>query len=123
MIGTITSIIELEIPGATRVKVTDDTLTAELADGRVISVPLTRHPRLIHANSNERDNWELYAEGRHIHWPDLDEDISVEGMLAGKPSGEGERSFNRWLEAKMAERSVAHCDLMAYEKEQQQSAS
>ena len=119
----ITSIIELEIPGATRVKVTDDTLTAELADGRVISVPLTWHPRLIHANSNERDYWELYAEGQHIHWPDLDEDISVEGMVDGKPSGEGERFFNRWLEAIMAGRSVAYCDLMAYEKEQQQSGS
>ena len=118
MIGTITSIIELEIPGATRVKVTDDTLTAELADGRVISVPLTWHPRLIHANSNERDYWELYAEGQHIHWPDLDEDISVEGMVDGKPSGEGERFLNRWLEAIMAGCNLAYCDLMAYEKEQ-----
>ena len=77
------------MPEAERVTVTDDTLTAELSDGRTISVPLAWYPRLIHATPEERGRWELHAAGQHIHWPDLDEDLSVEGLLAGRPSGEG----------------------------------
>ncbi len=115
----VTSVGELKIPGATSIKATDDTLSAELSDGRIISVPLAWHPRLVHAEPEERDNWELHAKGHHIHWPDLDEDISIESMMAGRPSGESEQSFKRWLEAKKAGRSVAYYDLVAYEKERQ----
>ena len=85
---------------ATNIVVADDVLTAELADGRSISVPLTWYPRLLHGTPEERNNWELFGEGRHIHWPDLDEDLSVEGFLAGSPSGESRASLERWLEAK-----------------------
>ena len=88
-----TSIVELEVPGATRIAVTDDTLTADLMDGRTIAVPLAWYPRLVHATPAERDKWELYAEGRHIHWPDLDEDLSIEGFLAGRKSGESRESL------------------------------
>ena len=85
---------------AKSIAVMDDALTAELDDGRTISVPLSWYPRLLHATDEERGNWELIGRGMHIHWPDLDEDLSVEGLLAGRKSGESAKSFARWLEAK-----------------------
>ena len=85
---------------AKNIAVMDDALTAELDDGRAISVPLSWYPRLVHATDKERDNWELIGRGMHVHWPDLDEDLSVEGLLAGRKSGESAKSFARWLEAK-----------------------
>ena len=63
--------VEIEVPGATNLILTDDTLTAELSDGRSISVPLKWYPRLVHATQEERDNWEMFDDGRFIHWPDL----------------------------------------------------
>ena len=78
---------EVGVPEVERVIVTDDALTAELSDGRTISVPLDWYPRLAHATPQERDNWELIGPGEGIHWPDLDEDISVTGLIAGGPSG------------------------------------
>ena len=112
----ITSVIEAQIPEAEEVMVTEDTLKADLSDGRTIFVPLAWYPRLVHATQGERDNWELIGEGQGIRWPDLDEDISVEGLIAGRPSGESQRSFKRWLEAKLAGRSVALYDLMRAEE-------
>ena len=106
-----TSTIEAQIPNAEDVTVTEDTLTAELSDGRTISVPLAWYPRLVHATQTERDNWELIGEGQGLRWPDLDEDISIEGLIAGRPSGESQRSFKRWLEAKLAGHSVALVNL------------
>ena len=91
--------------------VTEAKLTVELADGRLISVPLAWYPRLVHATPAERNNWELIAANRHIHWEDLDEDISVEGLLAGRRSGESEASFKRWLKAKRAGRGIALYEL------------
>lgn len=79
------------------VLVTDDTLSVDLTDGRTISVPLAWYPRLLHATSAERDNWRTIGDKEGIHWPDLDEDISVENLLQGKPSGESQSSFKRWL--------------------------
>ena len=113
----ITSTIEVQIPEAEDVSVTEDTLRAELSDGRTISVPLAWYPRLVHATQDERDNWELIGEGQGIRWPDLDEDLSVEGLIAGRPSGESQKSFKRWLEAKRAGRSVLLSDLTAVERE------
>ena len=84
------------------IQVTDDAVIAELSDGRSISVPLFWYPRLAHATLEERDNWELIGTGEGIHWPDLDEDLSIEGFLTGRKSGESQRSFKRWLEAKQA---------------------
>ncbi len=107
-----TSTIEVRVPEAKEVRVTEDTLRADLSDGRTISVPLAWYPRLVHATREERDNWELVGEGQGIRWPDLDEDLSVEGLIAGRPSGESQRSFKRWLEAKRAGRNVALDDLM-----------
>jgi uncharacterized protein DUF2442 len=93
------SITDLAIPAATDVVVTDDTLTVDLSDGRSISVPLAWYPRLLHGSANERQVWRLIGRGEGIHWPDLDEDISVEGLLAGRPSGESQKSFANWLAA------------------------
>ena len=89
--------VELEVPFAENVTVSDDTLSVDLSDGRTISVPLAWYPRLSHASSAERKRWRLIGRGLGIHWNDLDEDISVEGLLAGKPSGESQTSFSRWL--------------------------
>ena len=100
------------MPGAMDVTVTEDTLTVEISDGRTISVPLVWYPRLVHATQQELDNWELHAAGQHIHWPDLDEDLSVEGLLAGRKSGEGRQSLERWLEARKAGHSVELRDLL-----------
>jgi Protein of unknown function (DUF2442) len=86
---------------ATRVLVSDDTLTVELTDGRTISAPLAWFPRLAHGTMAERNNWKLIGKGHGIHWPDLDEDISVENLLAGKPSGESQSSLKRWLESRV----------------------
>ena len=90
--------IEIEIPYAMDVHTTEDTLTVDLSDGRTLSVPLGWYPRLETAGSNERANWRLIGKGQGIHWPDIDEDISVEGLLAGKPSGESQASFKKWLQ-------------------------
>jgi hypothetical protein len=83
---------------AANVQVSDDTLTVELADGRVLSVPVAWYPRLSHGTATERNNWRLIGAGHGIHWPELDEDISVDGLLAGKASGESQTSFKKWLD-------------------------
>lgn len=93
----ITSAVEIAVPNAESITVTDDTLSVDLSDGRTISVPLAWFPRLVHATPHERSNWRLIGEGQGIHWEDIDEDVSVEGLLAGKPSGESQASFKRWL--------------------------
>jgi len=82
---------------ATDVSVKDDALAVDLLDGRTIIVPLVWYPRLVHGTSRERKKWRLISQGEGIHWPDLDEDISVQNLLAGQPSGESQRSFQRWL--------------------------
>jgi hypothetical protein len=85
---------------AANVEVSDDTLIVELVDGRVLSVPVAWYPRLSHGTAIERSNWRFIGTGRGIHWPALDEDISVENLLAGKHSGESQSSFKKWLEAR-----------------------
>jgi hypothetical protein len=80
------------------VKVTTNTLLVELSDGRTITAPLAWFPRLLHGTAKERNHWRFIGRGEGIHWPDLDEDISVEGLVLGKPSGESQPSFARWLE-------------------------
>jgi uncharacterized protein DUF2442 len=86
------------VPDAIGVTLTNEALTVELVDGRVLSVPLVWYPRLAHATPEERSRWRFIGRGMGIHWPDLDEDISVANLLAGKPSGESQRSLKRWLE-------------------------
>ena len=92
-----TSTVEIAVPHAENVTVRADTLYVELSDGRTLSVPLDWYPRLLHSSPEERKNWRLIGRGRGIHWEELDEDISVAGLLAGRPSGESQLSFKKWL--------------------------
>ncbi|NOZ27588.1 MAG: DUF2442 domain-containing protein [Chloroflexi bacterium] len=87
---------------AREVRVDEDVLTVELTDGRVISVPLAWYPRLWYGTPEERQNFVLLADGAYIHWPDLDEDLSVMGILLGRRSGESQDSLRRWLESRQS---------------------
>ena len=95
-----TSVTEIVIPAACSVTITDDTLCVDLLDGRTISVPMAWYPRLIQGTEAERNNWQFIGNGHGIHWEDLDEDISIEGLILGKPSGESQASFKRWLNSR-----------------------
>ena len=82
---------------AVNVALTSDSLIVDLADGRSVSVPLAWYPRLLHGTPKQRTHWRLIGRGEGIHWPDLDEDISVENVVLGKPSGESQESLKKWL--------------------------
>lgn len=84
-------------PLAVALSFTDQIMMIELADGRSLSVPISWYPRLSHATQAERANWQLLGKGYAIEWPDLDEHVSLTGLLAGNRSGESEVSFRRWL--------------------------
>lgn len=99
------STVDLKIVPAVGVQFDNDALTVELADGRSISAPLVWYPRLWHGTTAERSHWRLIGKGNGIHWPDLDEDISVENLLVGKPSGESQSSFKRWMDQRKAAKS------------------
>jgi hypothetical protein len=98
----VTSTIELNVSAAEQVTVTLDALIVDLSDGRSITVPLAWYPRLMNATASELQNWRLIGKGYGIHWEELDEDISVEGLLLGKPSGESQTSFKRWLSGRVS---------------------
>lgn len=83
-------------PLAVDVEVTEEELVVRLLDGRRTAVPLAWYP-LWHATPTERQRWQLLGEGYAIQWPDIDEHIRVEGLLAGRPSGESAESLTRWL--------------------------
>lgn len=91
---------EFAIPNIQHVAITDESIVVELEDGRTLTAPLCWFPRISHATPAERSNWRLIGPGIGIHWDDLDEDVSVEGLLLGKRSGESQRSFERWLAKK-----------------------
>jgi Protein of unknown function (DUF2442) len=94
--------VELSLPNIENLTITEETLTVELSDGRTLSVPLAWFPRLLHAIPRERLNWRLIGKGHGIHWEDIDEDISLEGLLIGRASGESQTSFKKWLEGRAA---------------------
>ncbi len=96
------SAIEVVVPDVETVTVTEDTLSVNLSDGRSIAVPLAWFPRLVHATQKERNNWRLIGRGQGIRWEDIDEDISVEGLLAGRASGESQASFKKWLKRRVS---------------------
>ena|SRR5579885_880904 len=81
-----------------KVMVTQDTLTVDLEDGRTIAVPIGCYPRLAYGTPEERANVQIAGAGYGLHWPELDEDIGVDGLLLGKRSTESATSFARWLE-------------------------
>ena len=98
------SMTEVNVPEAMAVSATEDTLTVDLSDGRIISIPLAWYPRLVDATPQELGKWELIGGGQGVHWPNLDEDISVEGLLAGRKSGESRNSIKQWLATRRASR-------------------
>ena len=82
------------------VRVSEDTLRVDLIDGRTISVPLMWYPRLWYGTPKERDHFEIFGDGAYIHWPDLDEDLTVDGIVAGYRSGQRPESLKKWLEGR-----------------------
>jgi hypothetical protein len=97
MSGTPFAVVALAAPRALNVATSDDTLSVDLEDGRTVSVPIGWYPRLSYGTPAERANFRLSGAGYGIHWPDLDEDIGIEGLLLGKKSTESPASFARWL--------------------------
>lgn len=93
-----TSGTELREALAQSVNISDDALVVDLTDGRTITMPLVWFPRLAHGTATERANWRFIRGGEGVHWPELDEDISVESLLAGRRSGETQESLRRWLQ-------------------------
>jgi Protein of unknown function (DUF2442) len=91
------STTEIPVVRAETVTITGDEIAVELSDGRSISAPLAWYPRLLRGTAEERSNWRLIGGGVGIHWPALDEDISVGNLLAGQASGESQQSLKRWL--------------------------
>jgi hypothetical protein len=94
------SVIEIQEAHAQNVEVSEDSITIDLVDGRTIIAPLSWYPRLWYGTPAERNNFEIIGDGAIIHWPDLDEDLSVSGILAGRRSGESQKSLKRWLAAR-----------------------
>jgi Protein of unknown function (DUF2442) len=98
---------ELREPRAQSLTVTEDSIVVDLLDGRTLSAPLAWYPRLLHATPEERNRWRLIGNGEGIHWRDLDEDLSVDSLLLGKPSAESQASFKRWLNARQRRRKAS----------------
>ena len=88
MHGTTSAVTTLALPRIVSVTVTEDTISVDLEDGRTIFVPIGWYPRLAHGTPEERANFQISGAGHGIHWPDLDEDVGVEGLLLGKKSRE-----------------------------------
>ncbi len=97
-----TLMIDIQLAKAQNVRITEDTLSVDILDGRTVSVPLGWYPRLLYASERELNNWRLIGGGEGIHWSDLDEDISIESIILGKASGESQKSFQRWLKTRQS---------------------
>ncbi len=97
------SVVRIEEARAQQVSVSEDSLSVDLTDGRTIIVPLAWYPRLWYGTPEERSNFEIIGDGTILHWPDLDEDLSVDGLLMGRHSGESQQSLKKWLEQRAAQ--------------------
>lgn len=97
MNGMLSAVVTLPLPRVIKASVTDDTLSVDMEDGRSLSIPIGWFPRLAYGNASERANFQISGAGYGLHWPDLDEDIGVEGLLLGKRSTESPESFEKWL--------------------------
>ncbi|MEI6389305.1 MAG: DUF2442 domain-containing protein [Spirochaetota bacterium] len=86
---------------ATDCELSQDTISVILGDGRTVSAPLEWFPRLLHATESEKKNWALVGNGEGVHWPDVDEDISISSLLEGIPSQESAASLQRWLDTRL----------------------
>lgn len=97
-----TSVDSHHHPTAVRVEIRESELVVELNDARTLIVPLAWYPRLEHATHDERAGWVLIGEGRGIHWDAIDEDVSIDALIAGRASRESRASLERWLAARRA---------------------
>ncbi len=102
MNGTLSAVVTLTQPKIVSVTITDDTLSVDLEDGRTIAVPIGWYPRLAHGTPAERANVQISGAGYGMHWPELDEDIGIEGLLLGRQSTESTSSLKRWLQRREA---------------------
>jgi hypothetical protein len=91
------------MPSIEFVSTTEDSLNVELSDGRTISAPLTWFPRLFYATPAEREQWRLLGNGVGIHWQVIDEDISLDNLIFGQPSGESQKSLQKWLDSRITQ--------------------
>jgi len=107
MNGIHSAAVMLTLARVVNVTVTDDTLSVDLEDGRTISVPIGWYPRLAHGTPAERAHFQTSGAGYGVYWPDLDEDIGVEGLLLGKKSAESPASFERWLQQRKERQQFA----------------
>lgn len=98
------SVTEIQEARANAVRVSNDALTVDLVDGRTIIVPLVWYPRLWNGTPKERKHVEVFGDGAYLHWPELDEDLTVAGLLAGRRSGESTESLKNWLKARQMKR-------------------
>ncbi len=96
------SVAEIQEARAQSARLSDEALTVDLVDGRTIIVPLAWFPRLWHGTPQERGHFEVFGGGAYLHWPDLDEDLTVAGLLAGRQSGETPQSLEKWLVSRKA---------------------
>ena len=94
--------VMLALPRVIDATVTEDTLSVDLDDGRTISVPIGWYPRLAHGTPAERANVQISGAGYGMHWPEIDEDIGIEGLLLGRQSTESTSSLKRWLQRREA---------------------
>jgi len=94
------SVLEIREARAQSIEVQDDSIVVQLVDGRTIIVPLAWYPRLWYGSPEERQHFEVLGDGAYVHWPDLDEDLSIDGMVAGHRSGESAKSLKRWLSSR-----------------------
>lgn len=92
-----TSAIDIRQYRAIDVRFEPTTLVVDLEDGRTLTVPLDWFPRLANGSPDERAHWRFIDEGAGVHWPDLDEDLSIQGLLDGRPSAERLESVQRWI--------------------------
>src|SRR5712692_6280432 len=92
--------VETREARAHAVRVNNEALAVDSVVGRTIIVPLLWFPRLWHGMPQERNHFEIFGDGAYIHWPDLDEDLTVAGLLAGRQSGESPASLERWLHSR-----------------------
>ena len=93
-------VVEMQEARAQSVRITDEALTVDLVDSRTIIVPLIWFPRLWHGTPEERNHFEIFGDGAYIHWPDLDEDLTAAGLLAGRRSSESAQSLRKWLHSR-----------------------
>jgi hypothetical protein len=101
------SVVEAQEARAQSARLTAEALSVDLVDGRTIIVPLVWFPRLWHGTAQERKHFEIFGDGAYIHWPDLDEDLTVAGLLDGRQSRESPQSLQKWLNARKRKQTGA----------------